>query len=160
MKTRRHFIQTAFLGLAAPAIPPASLLYPSSSQTTGIVVQPDEGDTYLVRENTPLTIKISKRSHGIDSISVCTEVIPAGGGIPVHKHLNEDESFFFMQGSGIITVGEKEFKVAAGTSAFVPKNTGHSFKNSGTEPVVFTFGYSPAGFEDFFRILKIFFVDF
>jgi len=150
MKNRRNFIQTAIIGLTAPAMP-MSLLNIASSSPTGVVVQPDEGDTYLVRENTPLTIKISKRKHGINSVSLCSEVIPAGGGIPVHKHLNEDESFFFIQGNGLITVGDAEFKVAPGTSAFVPKNTWHGFKNTGTEPLVFTFGYSPAGFEDFFR---------
>jgi mannose-6-phosphate isomerase-like protein (cupin superfamily) len=147
MKTRRSFIQTAFLGLAAPALP-ANFLNFSSSSSAGVVIQPNEGDTYLVRDNTPLTIKISKQSHGIDSVSLCTEVIPVGGGIPVHKHLNEDEYFFFTQGSGVITVGDKEFKVTSGTSAFVPKNTWHSFKNTGAEPIVFTFGY-PRGLKIF-----------
>ena len=33
----------------------------------------------------------------------------------------------------------------------MPKGTWHGLNNTGKELLVFTFGYSPAGFEDFFR---------
>ena len=72
------------------------------SNKNGIIKNADEGKTYFARENTPITIKVSKKTNGIDSVSICTEEIPSGGGIPIHKHLNNDELFFFHKGNGTL----------------------------------------------------------
>ncbi|MHA4807373.1 cupin domain-containing protein [Flavitalea flava] len=117
----------------------------------GIVRQAEEGETYFVRENTPITITVSKTVDNIDTISICTEEILPGNGISIHKHLNEDEIFFFQKGSGIFLLEDEEIPIKGGATAFVPKGTWHGLKNTGTESMVFTFGYTPAGFEDFFR---------
>ena len=113
--------------------------------------QPGEGETFFVRENTPITIRVSKRRDSVDTISLCTEDIQPGGKIPVHKHLHEDEFFIFHKGSGIIEIDAVEFPIKSGTSGWVPRDTWHSISNHSSELLIFTFGYSPAGFEDFFR---------
>ncbi len=117
----------------------------------GIVKNADEGETYFVRENTPITIKLSKKSDDIDSVSICTEEILPGKGIAIHKHLNEDEIFTFHTGNGIFLLEDQEINISSGCTAFVPKGTWHGLKNTGIDLLIFTFGYSPAGFEDFFR---------
>jgi mannose-6-phosphate isomerase-like protein (cupin superfamily) len=117
----------------------------------GIVRQPEEGETFFVRENTPITIQISKKVDSVETISLCTEEILPGNKIPVHKHLNEDEFFIFLKGSGTIEIDGVEFPVKPGTSGLVPRATWHSIYNNSSELLIFTFGYSPAGFEDFFR---------
>lgn len=127
------------------------LSFAGTQNNGGFVLQPDEGETYFVRENTPITIKISKKTHKVESISICTEEIPPQSSIPIHKHLNEDEMFYFHQGSGAFILDDREFSVSMGSTALVLKGTWHGFKNTGNEPVLFTFGYAPAGFEDFFR---------
>jgi len=152
MKNRRSFLQAAFyssLGSALISFP--DLTFGHNSKNSGIVMQPDEGETYIVRENTPITIKVSKKTQGVDSVSICTEEILPGNGIAIHKHLNEDEIFFFHRGDGIFLLEDSEIKVKEGCSAFVPKGTWHGLKNTGKEVIVFTFGYCPSGFEDFFR---------
>ncbi len=116
-----------------------------------IVKNENEGETYFVRENTPITIKISKQADGIDSVSVCTEEIPAGGGIPVHKHLNHDEIFFFHKGNGSFVLEDRQFVVGEGSIAFMPKDTWHGLKNTGKELLLLIFSFSPAGFEEFFK---------
>jgi mannose-6-phosphate isomerase-like protein (cupin superfamily) len=117
----------------------------------GIVKDADEGETFLVRENTPITIKVSKKMDGIDSVSICTEEIPLEGGIPIHKHLYNDEIFFFHKGSGTFILDDQEFVINEGSTAFVPRGLWHGLKNTGRELLVFTFSFSPAGFEEFFK---------
>jgi len=152
MKNRREFIQLSSLGFLTPLMP--SLLPPDlveAGNIKGVVRQPEDGETVLVRENTPITIQVSKKKDSVESISICTEDIQPGNKIPVHKHLNEDEFFIFLKGSGTIDIDGVEFPVKAGTSGFVPRATWHSINNNSSEILVFSFGYSPAGFEDFFR---------
>ncbi len=130
------------------ALPEFSLSY--SPKKKGIIKNTDEGETYFVRENTAITIKVSK-TDGVDSVSICTEEIPVSGGIPIHTHLSNDESFFFHKGNGSFMLDDQEFAVNEGSTSFVPRGVWHGLKNTGNELLVFTFGFSPAGFEDFFR---------
>lgn len=152
MKNRRNFLQVTAYGLLAPTMASfPKLAFANNVNSHGIVRQPEDGETYFVRENTPLTIKVSKKTDGIGSVSICTEEILPENGIPVHKHLHEDEIFFFHKGSGIFLLNEDEIQVSAGSTAFVPKGTWHGLKNTDNEIIMFSFSYVPSGFEDFFR---------
>ena len=153
MKNRRSFLKKSAVSIAyASFFPTAHLLAASKLSTnTSIVKQPEDGETFLVRDKTPITFTISKKKDNVGSISMCYEELVPGSNIPIHKHLNEDEYFYVTAGSGIFIIDETEFPVKPGTTVFVEKGTWHGFKNNGKESVVFTFGYSPAGFEDFFR---------
>ena len=152
MKNRREFLHLSSLGFLSPLIEPAQISSIAQTEISKAVVnQPEDGEVFYVRENTPITIQISKQRDAVESISLCTEEIQPGGKIPVHKHLGEDEFFLFQKGNGIIEIDSIEFPVKAGTSGLVPRATWHSIRNGGTEVLTFIFGYSPAGFEDFFR---------
>lgn len=151
MKNRRSFLKAtsaAMLSSTLISLPQFSLA--NNSNKNGIVKNADEGEIYFVRENTAITIKVSK-TDDVDSVSICTEEIPVDGGIPIHKHLRNDEIFFFHKGNGNFILDNQEFAVSEGSTAFVPKDTWHGLKNTGNELLIFTFGFSPAGFEDFFR---------
>jgi mannose-6-phosphate isomerase-like protein (cupin superfamily) len=148
-KNRREFIQLSSWGFLTPLM--ISVPVTKSENKKAIVSQPEDGETFFVRENTPITIRVSKKTDSIHSISICTEEIQPGGKIPVHKHLHEDEFFIFQKGIGTIEIDGAEFPVKPGTTGLVPSSTWHSITNNSPEVLIFTFGYSPAGFEDFFR---------
>jgi mannose-6-phosphate isomerase-like protein (cupin superfamily) len=152
MKNRREFIQLSSFGFMSPLLTSVNKKESGKFESKKAVVsQPEEGETFFVRENTPITIHVSKAKDSVDSISLCTEEIQPGGKIPVHKHLHEDEFFIFQKGNGTIEIDAVEFQVKAGTTGWVPRATWHSITNNSSELLIFTFGYSPAGFEDFFR---------
>jgi len=152
MNTRRNFLKTSALGLiGAPLAAVASPAGDDTAANAPTVKQPEDCETYYVRENTPITFNICKTTDNIGTVSVMTEEIVPGGAIPEHKHLNEDEFFIFTSGTGAITIDEASFTFKPGTTGFVPKNTWHSIKNTGADKVVFSFGYTPSGFEGFFK---------
>ena len=102
MKNRRSFFKTASTAVISSMLASSPVPgFANSADKKGIVRNAGEGETYFVRENTPITIKISKKTDGIDTVSICTEEIPLGSGIPVHKHLNNDEFFFFHKAAYI-----------------------------------------------------------
>ena len=151
MLMRREFVQTAITGLVGSAMIPFTKFGSSENlNKKGLVKNVNECETYFGRENTSITIHISK-SDNIDSMSICTEELLPGFSIPVHKHLYADEIFHIIKGSGIFTLDNEEIQINVGGSAFVPKDTWHGLKNTGTELLLLTFGFSPAGFEDYFR---------
>lgn len=151
MKNRRSFVKTSAAGIVGSLVSLPEFSFARNSNKNGIVKNPNEGETYWVRENTPITFKVSKSVDGVDSISICTEEMIPGSAIPIHKHLYNDEIFFFHKGSGNFILDDKEFSVTEGSTAFVSRGVWHGLKNTGNEPMILTFSFSPAGFEDFFK---------
>jgi len=150
MNSRRQFLGLSSIGILSSLIPFQGF---SADKSTfeGLVVNVEEGETVMIRNGTTiLRIKVSK-TQGSQSVSFLSESILPGEGIPVHKHLNEDELIFIHKGSGVFTLGEKQFAVAEGAVAVVPKAVWHGLQNTGKENLEMRFAYTPSGFEGFFR---------
>jgi len=151
---RRTFLQTSVIGFCTAifaSLPKISFAR-SNVNDKGIVVHEDEGEHLLTgRRRAPITIKISKAKHQIDNLSFCTEDIISNDRIRVHKHLNEDEFVFIHKGEGVFILDDQRIIVKAGTILFVPKDTWHGLENTGKETIRMLFGYSPAGFEGYFK---------
>lgn len=125
----------------------------SIEQPKGIVVHAEEGEHILTgRRKAPITIKVSKEKNNVDSISFCTEDILPGRKLRIHKHLYNDEIIFIHKGDGLFTLDEENIEVRTGTVMFIPRGMWHGLENTGSENILMTFGYSPAGFEGFFRV--------
>jgi len=78
-------------------------------------------------------------------------VVPMGGGSPPHIHSREDESFYIVNGSLEILIGDSTYQAKAGDFVFVPRGTVHSFKNVSGSTVVQFVTVVPAGMERYFR---------
>ena len=151
MNSRRQFIGQGSLGFLSFLSLPLPVFSNETLGFEGLVVNEHEGETLLIRNGTTiLRIKISK-THGSQSICFLSESILPGEAVPVHKHLHEDELIFLHKGSGLFTLGEKEYPVSEGTVAVVPKGIWHGLQNTGSENIEMRFAYTPSGFEGFFR---------
>ncbi|WP_462252139.1 cupin domain-containing protein [Ferruginibacter sp.] len=151
MTSRRNFVEKSSAALISVLLLPAINSAQTSSPFKGIVVNEEDGETYLLRNGTTiLKIKVAKQL-GSENISFLSETILPAEGIPVHKHKKEDELIFIHRGSGIFTMGEKEYPVSEGAVAVVPKGTWHGLRNNGTENLEMRFAYTPSGFEGYFR---------
>lgn len=151
---RRTFLQTGLIGFTTAifASLPKINFAQSASNDKGIVVHENEGEHLITgRRKAPMTIKISKTKNDVNNISFCTENIVASDRIRVHKHLNEDEFVFIHKGEGIFTLDDQQIAVKAGAIVFVPKGIWHGLENTGQETLCMVFGYSPSGFEGYFR---------
>lgn len=152
MENRRGFLKASTLSLlGAPFTLAMHSPFFDLANNGPLIKQPDECEAVYVRENTLITFHLSKSTDGNSSISLLSEELIPGSTIPVHKHVYADEFFLFLSGNGQITINDTAYPFKPGTTGFVPKDTFHGIKNTGTEKVSFFFGYSPAGFEDFFR---------
>ncbi len=127
-----------------------------SESDPDFVLGADEGEVYLIGERQGrVTIKVDKRNKGIQTMSLLTEDIVPGDGIPVHKHASEEELIFIEKGTGIFTFGNEEYQIEPGSMALVPRTVWHGLRNDSDEMLRMVFGYSPAGFEDYFRAIGV-----
>lgn len=70
---------------------------------------------------------------------------------PLHRHVNEDEYSFVLEGQVGALLGEQVVTAGPGTLIFKPRNQWHTFWNDGEGPAKILEIISPAGFEEFFR---------
>jgi mannose-6-phosphate isomerase-like protein (cupin superfamily) len=156
--SRRDFLKTVGLSGMITTLPFASVLASENfdKDKDGFVINAAEQDTYLIAgRQAPVTIIVDKKKKDVKSISLCFEDIIPGDGIPVHKHLNEEEVIFIQRGTGLFSMGNKEFTVKEGSAAFVPKGVWHGLKNTGSETIRMMFSFTPAGFENYFREIGV-----
>jgi mannose-6-phosphate isomerase-like protein (cupin superfamily) len=152
MDNRRDFLKATAFGLMGTQYPGISQ-FPFFDPAGGgpVIKQPEDAEAVWVRENTLITFHLTATPDDISAVSLLSEELVPGAIIPVHKHRFSDEFFLFSSGSGEITIEEKTFSFKPGTTGFVQKDTFHGIRNTGSEKVIFYFGYTPAGFEGFFR---------
>ncbi|MBD3401598.1 cupin domain-containing protein [candidate division GN15 bacterium] len=128
----------------------------NETNLSSLLSAPEDGDVYLIGERRGrVTIKIDKRTHGSDAISVLTEEIVPGDGIPVHKHGAEEEFVYIASGRGRFTLGDNQYDVSAGFTAVIPQGVWHGLTNTGDELLTFVMIFTPAGFEDYFREIGV-----
>jgi quercetin dioxygenase-like cupin family protein len=72
---------------------------------------------------------------------------------PLHRHANEDEYSYVLQGRMGAQLGEEVVYADEGTLVFKPRDQWHTFWNAGDEPCRILEIISPAGFEHLFRVM-------
>lgn len=70
---------------------------------------------------------------------------------PLHRHHNEDEYSYVIEGRLGALLGDDVVTAGPGTWVHKPRHQWHTFWNAGDTPCQIIEVISPAGFEDFFR---------
>ena len=78
-------------------------------------------------------------------------LVPPGGGPPPHIHHREQESFYVLEGTLDIQIGDKVVQASAGDFVHIPIGTVHSFRNNGDSVARQLLIFSPGGMERFFE---------
>jgi len=61
-----------------------------------------------------------------------------------HSTKDREELLVFLAGKGELIIDEKGgFQVGLGKVAYIPRQTGHDVKNTGTEPLVYVYCVAP-----------------
>jgi mannose-6-phosphate isomerase-like protein (cupin superfamily) len=72
---------------------------------------------------------------------------------PLHRHTNEDEYSFVIEGRMGALLGDEHIEAGPGDLVHKPRGEWHTFWNAGDEPCRILEIISPAGFERFFAEL-------
>lgn len=69
---------------------------------------------------------------------------PEGGQVPWHNH-EQEEVYVILEGTGEMCVGDERQRLSAGQAVYIPSNVHHQLTNTGSEPLMMMYCYSPAG---------------
>lgn len=72
---------------------------------------------------------------------------PRSQGPEVHRHENEDDSFYVLEGEITFFVEEERVVAGPGTFVLVPPGVLHTFANESDEPARILNVHAPAGFD-------------
>ena len=146
---------TLAAGLAACAHSnaPAERSDRAATRNEGLVLQAEEGER-RVRRNAgkgPFILKVDRKNGGSPDLVMGYEDIAPGAEIQPHTHLVSDEILFVHRGSGMAKLGNRETRVTAGATVYIPRNVMISVRNAGSEPLGIAFVFSRPGFEELMR---------
>jgi quercetin dioxygenase-like cupin family protein len=76
---------------------------------------------------------------------------PRALGAPLHRHANEDEYSYVIEGRMGAQLGDDVVFAGPGELVFKPRGQWHTFWNAGDEPARLLELIAPPGFENYFR---------
>ena len=77
-------------------------------------------------------------------------IAPRSLAAPLHRHANEDEYSYVLEGRVGVQLGDEVLEAGPGDLVLKPRNQWHAFWNPGDEPARMLEIISPAGFERYF----------
>jgi len=127
----------------------------TESGTTGIVVQPGEGEVLDLCGIPELSanIKVNPGPKGPRFAVGTAELAAQSEFFDTHEAF--DEVIFVHSGNGSVTIGDEVFPADSGTTMYIPRGVYHGFVNAGETPWVFVWISSPPGFEEMLRQLNV-----
>jgi quercetin dioxygenase-like cupin family protein len=148
-KERRSFL-FGLAGLGITQLLPQGAAKAQAAAPQGYVLGASEGE-HLVhfRNSGNIFIKIGSAT-GSNNLAVGTQQLPVGAGVPIHRHFQMDESFYVLEGSGVLILDDVRHPFDKGGTIFIPRNSWHGFANPDHE-VLLLWIVSPAGLDGFFR---------
>jgi quercetin dioxygenase-like cupin family protein len=147
-KRRRFLFGLAGLGVSRLLAQGMNTAQHAASQ--GYVLGAAEGE-HLVhfRDHGDIFIKAGSAT-GSDNLALGTQQLTIGAGIPIHRHLQMDEAFYVLEGSGVFLLNDVPHPFEKGGTIFIPRNSWHGFANPDHE-LLLLWIMSPAGLDGFFR---------
>jgi quercetin dioxygenase-like cupin family protein len=136
---------------AAP--PPVSTIPMDDPQRKLTLARPDDDQTlrHLSLAGDTYTILVSGEDTA-DRYCLIDMHVPPGGGPPPHRH-DFEEMFTVLEGEIEVTFRGAKSVLSAGQTANIPANAPHAFQNAAHKPARLLCLCSPAGQEEFFRLV-------
>lgn len=124
----------------------------AAGEGEAFIVLPNEATRYGGQQGREADVTellaTAERTGGV--LGIFRQTIAPKSGPPTHLHATEAEFCYVVSGQFNFKMGERVVSAPAGSFIFIPRNTPHTFQNTGTEPGVLLFGVTPGGFEKMF----------
>lgn len=121
-----------------------------TTNRTPTIVMPREGETFDFG-GLGVAWKIDGEETGGRFAVVHHPIAPRALAAPLHRHHNEDEYSYVLEGTLGALLGDDVVTAGPGTWVHKPRGQWHTFWNAGDTPCLIVEVISPGGFEDFFR---------
>lgn len=100
-------------------------------------------NSYLTRDGSEIRELMHPDVQGNTQQSLAEAKIRPGGKTRLHKHLQSEELYYILSGSGQMTLGTKLFQVAPGDTICILPGMSHCLENTEKQELVFLCCCSP-----------------
>jgi mannose-6-phosphate isomerase-like protein (cupin superfamily) len=118
-----------------------------------VVRGPGEGEVVVLSETSAI-LKAESADAGGRFSAVETTLAPGYAGPGPHVHESFVDSFYVLEGTMAMRVGDEHRTLGAGDFALAPPGTVHTFANESESPVRMLNVLAPAGFERYLKELS------
>jgi mannose-6-phosphate isomerase-like protein (cupin superfamily) len=127
----------------------------SPSQSSSIVVQPGEGESYWqpLPSRGYATIAICPDNNHHDTFSAGRQVLPPGCSIREHGHKRNHELLMVQSGSGTCTIDGVTHELGPGSIVLFGRYAVHTVLNTGDTDLTVFWVFMPPGLEDWYRAI-------
>jgi mannose-6-phosphate isomerase-like protein (cupin superfamily) len=95
------------------------------------------------REGITSYLLASKRTGGAEKLAITLVEIDVEGFQQIHKH-EPEQTYFILEGSGLMTVNDERRHVQPGDCIFIPSWADHSLENTGETLLKYLSAASPS----------------
>src|ERR1051325_8031153 len=83
-----------------------------------------------------IRVVISPRTTGRSNYILGHAELPPGGVDEAHAHDYGEETIFVLEGEGVLQAHGEMFELRPGSCVFIPRGVVHSFRNTGSAPLL------------------------
>lgn len=147
---RRGRVAFVCAAISAPFALATSALLASEQphQATPLVVSTEQAPLRTHDAGRIRILVSSASTNGRYSLLELTEL--PGYKTPPHMHPDMDETFYVLEGTLELRIGDQTHRLGAGSYAHIPRNTPHAQGSADEKPVRLLVTLSPGEFESFF----------
>lgn len=101
-----------------------------------------------IATKSPIRWKLLISSDRCQSSGIVTGIaeIPPNASLLLHHH-EPEETYYVISGTGYMKIDDCEGQLVPGTTVFIPPNSKHTVRCTGTEPLVFIFTFARDSFD-------------
>jgi mannose-6-phosphate isomerase-like protein (cupin superfamily) len=120
-----------------------------AQQNSALYVPAETGPSYWGPGDRYTFLVTGAQSDG--AYFIMEALVPPEGGPPPHIHHREQESFYVLEGTLEIRMGDRVVQASAGDFVHIPCGMVHCFHNTGASTARLLLIFSPGGIERFFE---------
>jgi len=100
--------------------------------------------TYITKDGSSICELMHPTQHENKNQSLAQAIVPVNTETQLHHHKLTEELYYIQQGTGLMTLNDKQFNVEAGDTVCIPPQHKHKIKNTGQTELEFLCCCSPA----------------
>lgn len=104
----------------------------------------DECPEFITKDGSTIRELMAYRNSGAKRMSLAEASLPPGGKTECHLHREVEEIYYFLEGEGVILVGDDFYTVKPGDSILHLPGVRHQTWNTGPATLVFLCCCAPA----------------
>jgi mannose-6-phosphate isomerase-like protein (cupin superfamily) len=97
----------------------------------------DEVPPFTTKDGSEIRELLAHRNSGIRQQSLAEARLAPGAATAPHFHLQTEEIYYILSGTGRMRIGEEQRDVGPGDAIAIPPRAIHTIANIGTSPLVF-----------------------